>query len=308
MARLVEFAFLAVSFGILVLALIVGANYSVWLGLGLLLLASASLFYLVYNFDYWFVRQLTRFEPQILLQLCETGAVGRLRNLVGRLPSNPRCRLCKVPFGGVGALLKIKPARKNANFCRSCFEGLPTATIEMEVGILCADIRGYTAWTETHSAGEAADALSRFYAIADRELTRDDAFVEFVGDQVMAIYLTIMPSLSGRVAGVMVDAARRLVDAVDADASALPVGVAVNFGLCEVGNVRKGAAKDFTAIGDTVNTAARLQTNAEPGQVIISESVYARLNAAPEGAREAIFSAKGKEAPLRAWVVEKGTA
>ena len=46
-------------------------------------------------------------------------AVLSVRHLYRRLPSNPRCRICMVPFAGFGKLLGIRPSRKNPNFCPS---------------------------------------------------------------------------------------------------------------------------------------------------------------------------------------------
>ncbi|MBR0719895.1 hypothetical protein JQ632_39000 [Bradyrhizobium liaoningense] len=59
--------------------------------------------------------------------------------------------------------------------------------------MLFADLRGFTSWSETHSSSDAADLVSRFYASANRVLTADDAFVDFIGDQVMAITSWICP-------------------------------------------------------------------------------------------------------------------
>ncbi len=56
--------------------------------------------------------------------------------------------------------------------------------------------------------------------------------------------------------------------------------VELDFGLAFVGNVGSGEVKDFTAIGDVVNTAARLQSAEMPGQVVMSERVYQRLGTA----------------------------
>ena len=83
------------------------------------------------------------------------------------------------------------------------------------MGILFADIRGFTAWSERRSPAEVADALTRFYALASRVLTRDDALVEFIGDQVMALYLPDFPSLGHRTSEVMISAAERLLREID---------------------------------------------------------------------------------------------
>jgi adenylate cyclase len=304
MARLVELCVIGMNITILIAAILVGVNVSIWLGIVLLIVTNLSVFYLIFNFDYWFVRQLTKIEPELLMHLCETGAIGRARRLMRKLPSNPRCKFCQVPFGGFGALLRIKPATKNPNFCRSCFEGLPISSKVMDVGILFADIRGYTSWTENHSPSEAAEALAKFYSLANDILTSNDAIVELVGDQVMAIYVPLLPSLAGRTPQVMVTAAKCLVDAIHEDDDALPVGVGLNYGPCQVGNVKKGASKDFTAVGDAVNTAARLQSNAVNYQIVISESVYAVVADDVTNARAKVFSVKGKYEPLTAYVID----
>ena len=98
MARLIELCVLGMNVAILIAAILVGVNVSIWLGVALLIVASLSVFYLIFNFDYWFVRQLTKIEPQLLMQLCETGAIGRARRLMRKLPSNPRCKFCQVPI------------------------------------------------------------------------------------------------------------------------------------------------------------------------------------------------------------------
>src|SRR5262249_22614574 len=192
--------------------------------------------------------------------------------------SDPRCRFCLVPFGGLGKLLGIKPSRKNPDFCTDCIEGAPVGTYEREVGVLFADIRGFTEWAEKRSPVEVTERLTRFYALASRVLTRDDAFVEFIGDQVMALYLTDFPSLGQRTSEVMIAAAEKLLHAIDHERTedVLRVGVGIHIGVASVGNVSQGKTKNFTAVGDVVNTAARLQSSALAGQIVVSDEIYAR--------------------------------
>jgi adenylate cyclase len=175
----------------------------------------------------------------------------------------------------------------------------------MQVGVLFADIRGFTAFSEKSSSAAAADGLSRFYAVANRVLTRDDALVEFVGDQVMALYLPAFPSLGERTPEVMLSAAERLVAAIDGDTSdgSFRIGVGLHMGIASVGNVNKGNAKDFTAVGDVVNTAARLQSQALAGQIVASEAVYQQAADGYPDARPVSFSVKGKTEPVRAYVI-----
>jgi adenylate cyclase len=81
----------------------------------------------------------------------------------------------------------------------------------------------------------------------------------------------------------------------------LPIGIGLNCGTAWVGNVGAEEMKDFTALGDVVNVAARLQACAGPGQIVMSDEVFARLTAPPQ-ATEQEFQVKGKESPVRARV------
>jgi adenylate cyclase len=239
-------------------------------------------------------------NDQHLFRTCGSGSLGRFRQGLRRIPSDPRCRLCLIPFSGVGKILGGQPNSKNPNLCRSCFEAAPTGSYDQRVGILFADIRGFTKWSEDHTPGEAADLLSRFYAIANRELTQDDALVEFVGDQVMAIYLEIFPSIGQANAALMVAAGTRLLNALTRSgfSNELGVGIGLHLGTAAVGNIEKGDVRDFTAAGDVVNTAARLQSSALAGQIVMSQDVFASSGGPEFETEQAELMLKGKQEPM----------
>jgi adenylate cyclase len=245
-------------------------------------------------------------DDQLTFRGCRDGVFSGPRRLYRWIPSDPRCRLCLVPFGGVGKLLGITPSRKNPDFCTDCIEAAPVGTYEKEVGVLFADIRGFTEWSERRSPAEVTDRLTRFYALASRVLTRDDAFVEFSGDQVMALYLPDFPSLGQRTSEVMISAAERLLSAIDRQQGedVLGVGVGIHIGVASVGNVGQGKTKNFTAVGDVVNTAARLQSSALAGQIVVSDEIYARAPGHCPQAEAVSLSLKGKSEPVRAHVIQ----
>ena len=247
-------------------------------------------------------------DDQILFHACRSTYISPIRRMYGWLPSDPRCRICRVPFGGIGKVVGIVPSQKNPEFCTDCIESAPIGSYEREVGILFADIRGFTAWSERRSPAQVADLLTRFYALASRVLTRDDALVELVGDQVMALYLPDFASLRSRTSEVMIAAAERLLAEIDRQPpeEALPVGVGLHFGVAAVGNVGKGKTKDFTAVGDAVNTAARLQSSAAAGQIVVSDEIYARATHRCSRATPVSLSLKGKAEPVRAYVLQAG--
>jgi len=104
------------------LAILVAVYVSIWAGLLLLPLLLLGLISLICNYDAWVVRRLSTQDSP--LPLCKTGFVGRSRRMLRLLPSDPRCRFCMVPFGGVGKVFGIRPSAANPNYCRSCFEAM----------------------------------------------------------------------------------------------------------------------------------------------------------------------------------------
>lgn len=210
------------------------------------------------------------------------GSFVRARRLFRYLPSAPRCKVCNNPFQGVGGvfmgLAGFRPSRKNPNLCSRCCDRLPVGGAEVDIAVLFADIRGSTALGETAEPGAFAAILSRFYATASRTLLAHDAVVDkLIGDEVMAFFVR---GISGKeYRRHAVDAGVELLRAVGYGSAAGPwleLGVAVNAGTAFVGNVGD-AVVDFTALGDPVNVAARMQRTAAPGQLLVADTVEPEL-------------------------------
>ena len=241
-----------------------------------------------------------------LFVFCEQEWTSRLRRLNLAMPSSPRCKVCLRPFGGLGRILPgsgFSPSRKNPNFCRSCFEQAPVGCRDLEVGVLFADVRGYTALSESLPSGEVAELMNRFYALATDVLLRHDAVIDkLIGDEVMALFI---PSWTPGAIDEMVSAGDELLRGVGFGSDEepwLPLGVGVDCGVASVGNVGTEDVKDFTAIGDVVNTAARLQGCAQAGQVVVSERVRARVQREWPASASVELELKGKSEPVRAYV------
>lgn len=242
-------------------------------------------------------------DRMLFTRYCLKGWLHRYLWLNRRIPSDPRCKMCYAPFGGVGRVLGNRPSRKNSNFCRSCFEAVPMGGHQMEVGVLFADLRGFTAWSGDHTPERVAAALGDFYRLATHALMAHDAVIDkFVGDEVMALFLSEMSSLGEHTCDEMLAAAQEMLAASKLEAGALGVGIGLHYGPAWVGNVGSGEIKDFTALGDVVNVASRLQGCAQPGQIAISEEAFARL-ADPLAAEATSFSVKGKTEPLAVHIV-----
>lgn len=217
--------------------------------------------------------------------------------VMSRLPADPRCRLCRAPYGGIGGRVMRRigfgPSRKNPNLCSTCFEKAPMGGAEMEIGVLFADVRGFTTLAEAMAPKDVAALLNRFYASASRVLSRSAVIDKLVGDEVMALYLP--PLLGDGWEDEMLRDASELLAAVGfVDDPWVPLGVGLDVGRAFVGNVGEGEVKDFTALGDVVNTAARLQSAAESGQIVMSERLFDRLSDRPHDVRAMELTLKGK--------------
>jgi adenylate cyclase len=216
------------------------------------------------------------------------------------LPAEPRCRLCNAPYGGIGGQIMRRfgfgPSRKNPSLCNTCFERAPMGGVNMEIGVLFADVRGFTSLAERTPTGELAQLLNRFYAAASAVLTRSALIDKFIGDEVMALYLPQL--LRDHWEDELLRDARDLLASVGYGTPAGPwleLGVGLDIGRAYVGNVGAGDVKDFTAIGDVVNTAARLQSSAGGGQIVLSERLFERLTTRPENAIATTLGLKGKK-------------
>jgi adenylate cyclase len=215
--------------------------------------------------------------------------------------------LCRSPFGGLGRILpgpNYSPSRKNPNFCSSCFEQAPVGSRELEVGVLFADVRGFTQLSESQSSAESTDLMNRFYRMASDVLVRHDAVIDkLIGDQVMALFI---PSWTPEAIEHMVNAAEELLRGVGFGSGRDPwlaLGVGLDYGIASVGNVGTDEIKDFTAIGDIVNTGARLCGKAKAGQIVMSERVSRVVQRDWPASGMADLQLKGKSDAVRACVV-----
>ncbi len=232
------------------------------------------------------------------------------RRLLRMAPSSPRCVLCLAPFRGVGGkvlgLVGYRPSRKNPRFCNSCFERAPLGGAEVDTGVLFADVRGFTTMSESRPPEEMAALLNRFYRAATHELASRDAVIDkLVGDEVMALFV---PGFAGKdYISKMIDSAQALLRAVGYGRDGAPwlaLGVGLDWGNAFVGNVGAGDVKDFTAIGDVVNTAARLQAEAQPGQIVMSERLYELSGGRFPNSKSVELELRGKSEPLPARIVD----
>lgn len=148
--------------------------------------------------------------------------------------------------------------------------------VEAEVTVLFADLGGYTAFSEqTTPSGVVAMLNASFGAAVPIVLGEGGTVVSFMGDAMMAIFNapTQQPDHALRAARSALAMQRRVAELPSAGLRPM-FRVGLNTGPAIVGNIGAAEIRTFSAIGDTTNLAARLQTYAPQGSVVISASTH----------------------------------
>jgi adenylate cyclase len=169
--------------------------------------------------------------------------------------------------------------------------------------IIFVDVRGSTALAESVSSTSFSKTLNQFYSEVSDILVRTDAFIDkFVGDEVMGVYLPIFAGSNH--AEKAVTAATEILHRPDSTGDRLTIGVGVHTGAAFFGTVAGagGIFADFTALGDTVNVAARLVSAAAPGEALISDATLTAAGIDMADAEHRVLELKGKTETIGARV------
>ncbi|HEX7950878.1 MAG TPA: adenylate/guanylate cyclase domain-containing protein [Candidatus Limnocylindrales bacterium] len=238
----------------------------------------------------------------------------RLQRIFRRIPSAPRCKMCNAPFGRPGSLF-LGPAGwrrwpANPSMCRICARGLDKVRggAEIDATFLFADIRGSTGMAERAAPAEFQAVLQRFYDVCATAVDAGGGIVDkYLGDGVVALFTPLFAAEGDTPAGGAIRAGRAILAGTDHGAAGgpwLPVGVGVHAGLAFVGVLgTEGGALDFTGVGDTVNTAARLGSVAADGELLVSVAAAERANVGAADAEHRTLDLKGREQPIEVVVL-----
>jgi class 3 adenylate cyclase len=175
---------------------------------------------------------------------------------------------------------------------------------EIEATVLFSDIRGFSSVAEQLSPRQVADVVGRHAsAMAEVVLSHGGMLDKFAGDGVMAVFGAPkpLPGDADRAIACAVAMQRRQAELnEEAPAAGLPlteIGIGVNTGLVIAGTVGGAGRLDYTVIGDAVNVAQRLQSEAGPGEILVSAATAERCSwpqAEAAGARHL----KGRKEPV----------
>lgn len=193
-------------------------------------------------------------------------------------------------------------------------EGEPQAGIEREVTLLFADIRGFTNLSEGLKAPKVVSLLNEVFQIAsDCILERGGTIDKYMGDSVMAYFgapvIHTDHALRAVTAAVDILAAVNLRNLAIREIAgreqlAVDLGIGVHTGVVVVGNIGSDRRTDYTAVGDAVNVAQRLEKLAKGGEILVSEAVWRRVRGSVEMRFEGERQLSGRREPIHVYSVD----
>jgi len=235
------------------------------------------------------------------------------RPIIKRLPRNPRCRICYIPFEGLGGwifrkMLGVEASVLTPHLCNLCerFANKYRGGAELDIAVMFVDIRNSTPMAEKMSAEEYSRVVNRFYAAITNVIYRNYGMVEkFQGDEVGGFFV---PGFTGpEYRKKAVKTAHEALAALGYHTSEGPwieAGVGIHSGITYVGSVTThSGVSDVSILGDTVNIAARLVSQARGGEIVISDEVRKGADIHTDTIESRRLLLKGKAEEMNVWVI-----
>ena len=209
------------------------------------------------------------------------------------------CNLCGVALSGtlgkVSSLMAVRRSARNPNLCDRCDAHVEEGAVT-EMTVVFADLSGFTAMTNELGPEKTYEITDAFLRRATDILVKHDAAIDkYLGDAVMAFFNVPIPrpdhtaralAAAEEILLSMDDLSRRFDRKLDA-----AIGLAT--GYARVGKVGSDDPRDFTAIGDVVNLASRLEGAAEAGEIVCDEKLYIAAGRVPPVEGSESLSLKG---------------
>lgn len=174
--------------------------------------------------------------------------------------------------------------------------------------MLFADCRNYTGLTHELGVEKVGPVVDSFFRTAYDIVVKHDGIVDkFLGDALMALF-NVPARLEGHVeravaAAMELQLAIARMNAAMSGERILQLGVGIGTGFALAGRIGSDKPSDYTAIGEVINIAARLQGQAAPGEVLVTEPVYDIVRSAFPNAARNQYQLKGIPDPVAAYVL-----
>jgi adenylate cyclase len=193
-------------------------------------------------------------------------------------------------------------------------DGVRLGGTRTECTLLFSDLRGFTSFSEARDPEEVLDILNRYLtAMSEAILDHGGTLVSYMGDGIMAVFGAPIPQPdhADRAVAASREMLRQLEEfngwmRAEGHGDGFKMGVGLNTGPAMVGNVGSERRLEFTTIGDTVNTASRIEgmTKGTPNQLYLSDSTREALLDPPEELEDAgEFEVRGRETAIKLWTL-----
>jgi class 3 adenylate cyclase/acid stress-induced BolA-like protein IbaG/YrbA len=183
------------------------------------------------------------------------------------------------------------------------------------VTVLFLDVRGFTTMSERLTPTEVVALLNEYFdVVVDRVTAHGGTVNKFIGDAAMCIWgapNTVADAERAAVAcalEIQSAAAILSADRIRRGLTSVGFGVGINAGEAVAGNLGAARRLEYTVIGDAVNLAQRLESQARPGEVLISHAVYEKVSAWIDAVPREPVKLKGKSQPVPLWEVRGAKA
>ncbi len=178
------------------------------------------------------------------------------------------------------------------------------------IACLFVDIRGFTTLSESLPPEDVVSILNEYLTLTTSAVFEAGGTLDkFIGDATMALFnapfdLPDYAYRSVRAAWLIAQGSERIDKiAFEKYGKHCSFGIGINLGDAVVGNIGSDARMDYTAIGDTVNTASRLESNAKAGEILISEALYEEVKDRVEAEPIGPLALKGKSVTVNTYKV-----
>ncbi len=193
-------------------------------------------------------------------------------------------------------------------------EEIKVGGVRKDVTLMFVDIRGFTPLSEKMEPEDVINILNEYLDLCTKAIFAQEGTLDkFIGDGVMSIFGAPIEQLDHaeralKSALLMRQGADELAQRLhEKYGRSVRFGIGINSGPAVIGNIGSYDRMDYTAIGDTVNLAARLESNAKPGQILISHETYLRVKDKFELTQLESIKVKGKENLVEIYQVEEET-
>ena len=222
-------------------------------------------------------------------------------------PLVANCAVCGIPFSGLAAVFLrwrgIHRSARNPNCCTQCGAHLEEGRL-VEMTVVFADLSSFTEMTGRLGATTTYSVVDEFLRLVSTTLMSHGAFIDkYIGDAVMALFN--VPIKRADHAAAAVSASAKLQELLPGLSERLGVrlqaSIGIASGFARVGRLGSDDIKDYTAIGDAVNQAARLQAQAEASEILVSQDVYREVASAYPSVPAESLTLKGFPQPTVAY-------